>query len=168
MKPLYVMLIGLPASGKTTLAHKIVAELPQCDWHVVSTDDYIEDAATAAGSTYDAVFKDTIEAATKDMNERRQFAINLRRNIIHDQTNLTAKSRARKFASVPNNYLRIGIVCDAPTLTRAARLAARPGKVIPADVDAKMIADFQAPSVPDEFTVLALAEHWREALERHV
>src|ERR1700733_3311757 len=110
MKPLYIMLIGLPASGKTTLARKIAKEYPGRYWHFVSTDDYIETVAADSGTTYDAVFKEGIDAATKDMNEQRAEALRLRHDIIHDQTNLTVKSRARKLASIPGDYLRIGIV----------------------------------------------------------
>lgn len=165
MKPVYLMLVGLPASGKTTLARQIVAAFPTRSWHIVSTDDYIEDQATRAGSTYDAVFKDAIDAATKEMNASRTVALSQGRSIIHDQTNLTVKSRARKFASVPDAYLRIGILCDSPH--RASRLAARSGKTIPSEIDAKMVADFQ-PISADEFSVIATGEFWREALEPHI
>lgn len=165
MKPLYVMLIGLPGSGKSTLAHEIMERLPERNWHLVSSDDYIDRIAAERGSTYDAVFKDTIDAATKDMNERRQVALNERRNIIHDQTNLTAKSRARKFASVPNDYLRVGILCEVSPEERARRMAERPGKAIPADVDARMVTELQAPTLT-EFTEIGLTDNWVDLLGR--
>jgi adenylate kinase family enzyme len=101
MKPLYVMLIGLPGSGKSTLAKVIQAAHPGANWHVVSTDDYIEAEAAKRGTTYDAVFKETIDEATTRMNVLRGEAMAARRNIIHDQTNLTIKSRARKLAGIP-------------------------------------------------------------------
>lgn len=164
MSPIYIMLVGLPASGKSTLVQEIINTLPKMDWHVVSTDDYIDAHAEKIGSTYNAVFDDMIDAATKSMNEGRQSAINARRNIIHDQTNLTAKSRAKKFASVPSCYVRVGIICAVPEMIRTSRLASRPGKTIPADINARMIADYQ-PISTGEFSVVTTANNWLEAIK---
>lgn len=167
MSPMYVMMIGLPGSGKTTVAREIVRTFPSCDWCVLSTDDFIGLCAEGNGITYDAAFHDMIGAATANMNACREEALRLRRNIIHDQTNLTAKSRARKFAPVPNDYVRVGIVCEIAPEVRMLRMDARPGKAIPPEIDARMMGDFQAPGT-DEFPILAMAESWREALRPYI
>src|ERR1700677_2451166 len=132
------MLIGLPASGKTTLAGKIVRRYPAANWAILSTDTYIEMEAARLGLSYNAAFPDAINAATQDMKAVRATALSTRRNIVHDQTNLTTKSRARKLADIPSDYVKVGLLCDVSQLERQNRLASRPGKAIPTDVDAKM------------------------------
>ena len=167
MKPLYVMLVGLPASGKSTLAREIVAQYPAAGWHMISTDDFIEVEAQKRGASYDAVFKDVIDAATKDMNERRAYSLGLHGNIIHDQTNLTVKSRARKLEGIPTDYVKIGLFCDCGDMERRQRLAARPGKAIPEDVDAAMRLSL-APISTGEFDVIAVADRYLWVLDPYL
>jgi len=163
MKPLYVMLIGLPASGKTTLARQIVKTFYNDTWCVLSTDDFVELSAKRQGKTYDEVFPQAIDFAISTMNERLSYALDRRHNIIHDQTNLTVKSRARKLASIPRDYIPIAIVCETSSTERAERLASRPGKTIPREVDAEMVKNFQAPTV-NEFNVIATDDNWQPIL----
>lgn len=146
MKPLYVMLIGLPASGKSTLCREILKMYPDKNWYVVSTDAFIEAEAVARGATYDAIFAETIDAATKEMNAERQAALSSGRNILHDQTNLTKKSRTRKLVSVPKTYCKIAILVYADPEERVNRLASRPDKSISAEIDQKMADSFEWPS----------------------
>lgn len=153
VRPLYVMLIGLPASGKTTLCRDIQTAYPDKNWHVVSTDDYLEAKAAQRGVTYNEVFQELIDDATKDINADRAAALAAGRNILHDQTNLTAKSRGKKMSSVPKTYCTTGLMVKAPPEERASRLVSRLGKVISPDVDQKMAASFEEPSAK-EFDVL--------------
>ena len=167
MRPLYVMLIGLPASGKTTLRQKIIDAFPLANWHVVSSDDHIDIAAANRGQTYSEIFQDVIGEATALMSANRAVSLAVRANIIHDQTNLTTKSRERKLADVPEDYIKIGLLCDAPEMQRRERMAARPGKPIPATVSAQMLADI-APPTTKEFDEIATAECWREFLAAYL
>ena len=70
-----------------------------------------------------------------------------------DQTNLTAKSRARKLAAIPKSYKRVAVV--VPThITDPARWRAqleRPGKTIPEDVIDQMIQNFEPPTSAEGF-----------------
>lgn len=167
MRPIYIMLIGLPASGKSTLAARIRRQYPDVQWWKISTDDYIDAEAANRGLTYTEVFKDTIDAATKHASARRTFALGLHGNIIHDQTNLTIKSRARKLIDIPPAYIKVGILCDALEMMRRQRLLDRPGKVIPDDIDARMRAELALPSTP-EFDAVGTAANWQWLLDSHL
>ena len=163
MRPIYVMLIGLPASGKSTLAKMIVEAFPRFHWHVASTDSYIEAEAERLGKTYNEVFNATIKEAHRSLDSGLALAFKGNYDIIHDQTNLTIKSRAKKLALVPANYVKVGLLCEVDPDIRRKRLDNRPGKTIPNDVDTKMAASFERADV-GEFDWSRMAKDWREVL----
>lgn len=166
-KPLYVMLIGPPASGKTTLRGMIVDKFTTC-WHVVSTDDYVELVAKGNGTTYEKVFSTAIDAATKNMNASLANALKNGYSILHDQTNLTVKSRNRSLSQVPATYAKIGLVCWVPSYIRQQRLEQRVGKTIPPYVDADMVARFEFPSTNEGFDVVGHAAEWCTLLSPYI
>ena len=86
------MLIGLPASGKSTWAADYMAKNPEMGFQVVSTDDIIEENALWEGLTYSASHKKNIGFAIGEMERRFQQHVNNGVNIIHDQTNLTVET----------------------------------------------------------------------------
>ena len=88
------MLIGLPGSGKT---YWVANRGFYFNTVVVSTDDIIETIGRQVGMTYNEMFNDiTYSFAEKMMMHIAKFNINLGKNIIWDQTNLTVKTRKRK------------------------------------------------------------------------
>ena len=159
MKPLYIMMIGLPGSGKSNTVSQIIAAYPKIRWWRISTDEYIDREAEARGLTYNDVFQDCIDQATKIMNRRRTIAMDARERIIHDQTNLTITSRAKKLASIPRDYVTIGVFCDVDERTRQTRLTERPGKAIPEHVDRNMYRTMQRPTT-DEFDYVRTQDNW--------
>ena len=167
MKPLYVMLIGLPAAGKTTLRNRIVEAYPGKEWCHVSTDDYIDGVAAKQSATYNDVFQSVIDVAQKAMNAELQAVLSTKRNILHDQTNLTVKSRAKKLSCVPKIYLKIGLLVQTDAEERETRLANRPGKKIPLGVDQKMILTYEEPTL-NEFDVFIHGCDCLEALRYYV
>jgi len=143
--PTLFMLIGVPGSGKSTWIRS-----RNHDAVVASTDDKIEAAAAAQGLTYNDVFDAEIKAANAAMREDVKQAVKDKRDIIWDQTNLTAKSRRGKLGQVPKHYERIALYFPTPDGEELERrLASRVGKTIPAHVMASMIASLEPP-VPDE------------------
>jgi len=141
-------LIGVPASGKSTWAEAQ-------DWaHLcahISTDKWVEIFAKEIGSTYSQVFTDFMPTAVELMAKEVVSAREMGRDIIWDQTSTTVKSRAKKFAMLPD-YEHIAVVFKTPEHTELMRrLMGRPGKEIPDHVIASMIASWEDPTVEEGF-----------------
>lgn len=149
----FYMMIGVPASGKSTWISK-----QSFDWEntvVISTDNIIEERAAAQGKTYSEVFKDEIKSATVEMDSRLQDAIANKKNIIWDQTNLTKKTRKSKLASIPQEYEKIAVFFPTPDKDELkSRLSNRPGKSIPANIILAMISQLEEPSKVEGFNVI--------------
>ena len=148
-------LIGVPASGKSTWAEAQ-------DWaHLcahISTDKWVEIFAKEIGSTYSQVFTDFMPTAVELMAKEVVSAREMGRDIIWDQTSTTVKSRAKKFAMLPD-YEHIAVVFKTPEHTELMRrLMSRPGKDIPDHVVASMIASFEMPTEEEGFTQIWFAE----------
>jgi predicted kinase len=125
--PKFYMLIGVPASGKSTW-RKANADNAE----IISTDDIIDHRAKTIGVTYNDVFKDTIKEATELANRHALKAFAIGKDVIWDQTNLTAKSRKPKLALVPEHYEKIAVCFRTPDDDEwQRRLDGRPGKSIP-------------------------------------
>lgn len=142
-----IMMIGVPASGKSTMIQKINENN---EFVVLSTDNYIEAVAKMHEKTYNEVFKDTIKAAEKNLEERLAVAVKEGKDIIWDQTNLTYKSRKAKLAKIPEDYTRISWTFAKPDPEEwERRLNSRPGKSIPKHILESMAKSFEEPFIPE-------------------
>lgn len=151
------MLIGLPASGKSTwvanFLDKQIAENGQWDNYVVlSTDALVEAEAKLVGSTYNEVWPKYIDTATKIVDETLGISVRRNVNIIWDQTNLTAKSRAKKLLKIPLNYKIIAVYFRTPDAEEhKRRLDSRPGKTIPQTILDNMSKTIEFPVFEEGF-----------------
>ena len=128
--PKLYMLIGVPASGKSTWRAQHAG-----DAVIVSTDDILDQTAAARGTTYNDVFKDNIKFATQLADQRAKDAFAAGKDVIWDQTNLTPKSRKPKLALVPDSYEKIAVLFLTPEDAEwQRRLDSRPGKSIPQNI----------------------------------
>lgn len=146
--PKCYQLIGVPGSGKTTW-------YSTQDWAVtcayVSTDKWVDIYAKEVGRTYSQVFVDFMPTAVELMAKEVVLARDSGRDIIWDQTSTTVKSRLKKFNMLPN-YDHIAIVFKTPEQKELnLRLSSRPGKEIPPDIIASMIAGWEEPSEEEGF-----------------
>lgn len=142
------ILSGCPTAGKSTYINgTLLVEYP--DAVVISTDNYIEEVAIREGKTYDEVFDDNIKAATKALNETVNSAIRDRKNIIWDQTNLTAKVRGKKVSRFPKSYNKTLVHFDSDLETALVRNGNRPGKVIPEHMLRNMHNTYEPPTDTD-------------------
>ena len=146
MQTLY-MLIGVPGAGKSTW-------IKNCgiDAVILSTDDKIEAAAVAEGKTYNDMFKSVIGAAEKQMHADAAAAFAAGRDVIWDQTNVTAKTRGKKLNRVPAHYEKVAVYFVTPDNAELQRrLANRPGKTIPANIVMGMVSQLEMPTVEEGF-----------------
>lgn len=147
MPKLYV-LVGVPASGKTTWFRNQ-------EWtencYYISTDRHVEIYAEAHGRTYSEVFADYMPTAVANMVEEVERARAGGIDIIWDQTSTTVASRRKKFDMLPD-YYKIAVVFKTPDPAELAqRLASRPGKIIPEEVVEGMIKQFEQPTEDEGF-----------------
>ncbi len=148
-KPQFVMLVGLPAVGKSTIRATIAASL--YDPVIISSDDIIERECSKVGITYNEGFKRFIKMATSEVTQLATQAVNDNRDVVWDQTNLTSKQRQQKMA-VFSNYEKVAVVVQCSNQQEyEQRLNSRPGKNIPQNVINSMRANFQMPSETEGF-----------------
>lgn len=139
--PTMYMLIGVPASGKSTWV-----EQNKGDALVISSDNLIEEYAAENGKTYNEVFKGQIKIANKIVMEHAEAAFAADQDVIWDQTNLTKKSRKGKLAMVPEHYRKTAVFFATPLEEEwQRRLNSRPGKSIPAYILDSMVEMLEMP-----------------------
>ena len=147
--PKCYQLVGVPCSGKSTWASN---QYWTATCAYVSTDKWIEIFAKELGSTYTNIFQSWMPIAVDSMTKEVVLARDMGRDIVWDQTSTTVKSRAKKFAMLPD-YEHIAVVFETPqTSELIKRLASRPGKEIPWDVVSGMINSFEMPTLEEGFT----------------
>ena len=148
------MLIGLPASGKSTWIKECRFDL-NANVVVVSSDNHIENYAIRLGKTYNDVFQYYIKTATSLMFKDVADAIYNDCDIIWDQTNLSVKSRKSKLKLIPNTYQKIAVVFETPDNSEhTRRLDARVGKNIPLAVISNMKGQLEIPSLLEGFDII--------------
>lgn len=165
--PTMTILVGLPASGKSTWRSKN----DDLKTYFFSTDDIIERVAKNEDKTYSDVFKKTIKTATKIANREFADALAAGKNVVIDRTNMTEAARA-KYISAAKEYT-VNCVCFAPPKTAEdwleldKRLSNRPGKEIPAEVIQQMAKSYEKPKLAEGFnqiTFLDIYGNWTSVL----
>lgn len=142
------MLVGVPASGKTTYRNSVNA----ANFVVVSSDDILEELCANEGVTYTDGFPMFINEATRIFNDKLGKALNNGECILVDRTNLTKRSRNSILSRVPNDYYREAIVFPVPeTTVWMKRLDSRPDKQIPFHVLRNMVASYEVPDQDEGF-----------------
>lgn len=159
--PWIIMLCGVPASGKSTwIKNMNLAAV------VISTDDFIETYANQIGKTYDDVFESIIGAATDNLNIALHQAFDNNQNIIWDQTNVGANTRAKKLRKIPIHYKKVAVVFETPNQdVLEQRLANRPGKTIPKHIMTSMIQNFQLPTLNEGFDSVVYAQNLHDPID---
>ena len=154
--PELIMLVGLPASGKSTWRN----QFDTSDYVVASTDDYIEAAAIKHGLTYDQAFANYIDEASEHLNRQIKQAVENNQSIIWDQTNLTVRSRKQKLSRIPEHYnkIAVAVVCKSYEEYNK-RLNSRPGKTITQTVIDSMARSFQKPTTDEGFNFVYVIEN---------
>lgn len=147
-RPRVTILVGLPASGKSTWRTAFAGNAVVC-----SQDDLVEDYAEYHGLTYtDAFRKADLKSFERQVKQQFADAIAANQDIILDRTNVSKKSRAIFLNMVPDHYQKIAIWFDCDPLLldhRLARRAKLTGKFIPDFVIRNMRRNFQMPDTEE-------------------
>lgn len=155
MKPKAYILVGVPASGKSTWIGK-----QPFDWNrtvLVSTDGHVEKYAKSQGKTYSDVFKDYMPIAVDLMVDDVLDAVEKKLDIVWDQTSTTIAARRKKF-NMLRGYEMIAVVFSTPKPDELKRrLVSRPGKTIPDEVVQSMQSQWQEPSEAEGFDKIIYA-----------
>lgn len=111
-KPLYIMLIGIPGSGKSTFRHNFIKEHP--DFVTISSDDHIESEMKKYNLTYQQYFNYMTREEWTDIHnnlkDKTIEAVKKNKNIIVDLANLTKRNREKKTIYIPDYYYKVAIV----------------------------------------------------------
>lgn len=149
--PKIYILIGPPASGKSTWTRKFLET--NSDYVVVSSDDIIERYAADNGLNYTQAFDKFAGFAVSEMKKIAQQAFADKKNIIWDQTNMSSKKR-KGILNQANGYIKIAVDFDTSDAEVKRRLKEREvatGKHIPEHVMESMYASYQSPSKGEGF-----------------
>lgn len=142
-----VVMVGLPCSGKSTLAK----EMESKGYSILSRDDIVHELGALKGlASYDDCF-DQVDQKEVDkvFNDRKKDLIKNSKNVVIDMTNMSRKSR-RKNLSGFEKYNKKAIVIMSNLDSINFRNGLRIGKIIPDHVFEKMICSFKPP-LYDEF-----------------
>lgn len=155
-----MLLVGAPASGKSTWANAFINTNPGT--LIVSSDEFIEEAARKNNKTYSEVFHANIEEASEKAEKKMMDGIIAgTRTIIIDRTNMTKKSRAVWLEKLRfHGYKVYAAIFELPDAEEhARRLKERQGKDIPDEVIKKMINDYEEPTKQEGFVDIFLFPH---------
>lgn len=159
--PVAYIMVGIPGSGKSTLVNNVIRDMGDHgdQVFVYSTDNLIEEWSKGQGWTYNFGFSKYIDKATKEMNSRLEIAMAENRDIIWDQTNLSAKKRKTLIDRFKKKYTVecYSVLMPAGDSQRSDwefRLANRPGKSIPSNIIESMADSYVKPSVAEGFSTV--------------
>ncbi|XP_058749829.1 uncharacterized protein LOC131622812 [Vicia villosa] len=149
-----MMLVGLPASGKTTWAEKWVKDHPEKRYVLLGTNLILEQMKVPGllrKNNYGERFDRLMDKATSMFNVILSRAANVPRNYIIDQTNVYKNARKRKLNPFVN-YRKIAVVVfpkPEELKRRSEKRFKEMGKEVPVDALNKMIANYVLPKSKD-------------------
>ena len=153
----FYMLVGAPASGKSTFVKDFLATRKDQKFTVISSDDIIMDWGRILDPNInysDAFAVANYKEVQKELNERLNSAIANLENIIWDQTNLTSKSRKGRVSRIPKIYRKTAVVFELEhdeLFRRLEHRAQQEGKHIPKKVVTDMLNTYEKPVVSEGF-----------------
>lgn len=152
-KPILYVLIGVPASGKSTWVRKFLSSTEE-KFEVISSDDIIEELSRQQGKTYTDGFIDNIGKATQMVKQKAKKAFSEKKNVIWDQTNMSVKKRKGILAQA-DGYYKIAVDFSPPDdkeLNRRLDYRSKhEGKFVPRFVIDNMLKSYQPPSKEEGF-----------------
>ncbi|XP_059659752.1 uncharacterized protein LOC132306387 [Cornus florida] len=174
-----MMMVGLPASGKTTWAEKWVKDHPEKRYVLLGTNlalDQMKVPGLLRKQNYGERFDRLMDRATGIFNTLLLRASKTSRNYILDQTNVYKSARKRKLRPFAN-YRKIAVVVFPKPEELTARSEKRfkeMGKEVPAEAVNEMLANFALPVSKDMagadeyFDQVMFPEHSRVEIQKYL
>lgn len=151
MRPEAIVLIGLPATGKSTYIKKLLTG--EKEYVIISNDEVTKEWGEKEGLTYNEAFKRFAwEDISAEVQRRTRDAVGQGKNIIFDNTHMDKRSRDRTLQAVPEIYRKIALIFEISEEERQKRAVKRfreDGKFVPkASID-KMKYRYEPPRIAD-------------------
>ncbi|XP_042385640.1 heterogeneous nuclear ribonucleoprotein U-like protein 1 isoform X4 [Zingiber officinale] len=174
-----IMMVGLPASGKTTWAEKWMTEHPEKRYVLLGTNlalDKMKVPGLMRKNNYGERFERLMDRATGIFNVLLSRAANTARNYILDQTNVYKSARNRKLRAFVD-YRKIAVVIfpsQDELRLRAEQRFKEMGKDVPAEAVNEMIANYILPTTKNMppskelFDEVIFIESGREEAQRQL
>eukprot|EP00066_Takifugu_rubripes_P017694 XP_011606960.1 PREDICTED: heterogeneous nuclear ribonucleoprotein U-like protein 1 [Takifugu rubripes] len=158
-----LMMVGLPACGKTTWAVKHAEENPEKKYNILGTNaimDKMKVMGLRRQRNYAGRWDILIQQATQCLNRLIEIAARKRRNYILDQTNVYGSARRRKMRPF-EGFQRKAIVIfptDEDLKERTLKQTNEQGKDVPDHAVLEMKANFTLPETCDFLEAVTFAE----------
>ncbi|XP_048837379.1 heterogeneous nuclear ribonucleoprotein U-like protein 1 [Brienomyrus brachyistius] len=164
-----LMMVGLPASGKTTWAIKYALENPGKKYNILGTNSIMEKMKVMGlrrQRNYAGRWDILIQQATQCLNRLIQIAARKRRNYILDQTNVYGSAQRRKMRPFEGFQRKAVVICptEEDLKERTKRQIEEEGKDVPDQAVLEMKANFVLPESGDFLDEVLFVElHHEEA-----
>lgn len=149
MQPVVIMLVGLPASGKSTIRTKLNTLFPGV-FNNVSIDDYIEDVMAREGKRYREVFDANIWNARVHTDTEIELLTEAKMHVIWEGANLKASARRKKLTEF-DGYHKIALIAEQPDQKEWERRLEQAGKEFPISMLLEMERTFVYPTKDEGF-----------------
>ncbi|XP_059362273.1 heterogeneous nuclear ribonucleoprotein U-like protein 1 isoform X3 [Carassius carassius] len=162
-----LMMVGLPACGKTTWATKHAEMNPEKKYNILGTNAIMEKMKVMGlrrQRNYSGRWDILIQRATQCLNQMIQIASHKRRNYILDQTNVYGSAQRRKMSPFEGFQRKAIVICptDEDLKERMFKQTHEEGKDVPDHAVLEMKANFVLPEVGDFLDEVTFIELQRE------
>ncbi|XP_068172711.1 heterogeneous nuclear ribonucleoprotein U-like protein 1 isoform X2 [Antennarius striatus] len=149
-----LMMVGLPACGKTTWAIKHAETNPEKKYNILGTNaimDKMKVMGLRRQRNYAGRWDILIQQATQCLNRLIEIAARKRRNYILDQTNVYGSARRRKMRPFEGFHRKAIVICptDEDLKERTLKQTNEQGKDVPDHAVLEMKANFTLPEACD-------------------
>uniref|UniRef100_A0A8C4GIB2 Heterogeneous nuclear ribonucleoprotein U-like 1 n=1 Tax=Dicentrarchus labrax TaxID=13489 RepID=A0A8C4GIB2_DICLA len=165
-----LMMVGLPACGKTTWAIKHAETNPEKKYNILGTNaimDKMKVMGLRRQKNYAGRWDLLIQQATQCLNRLIEIAARKRRNYILDQTNVYGSARRRKMRPFEGFQRKAIVICptDEDLKERTLKQTNEQGKDVPDHAVLEMKANFTLPEACDFLEGVTYIELQREEAE---
>ncbi|KAJ3591237.1 hypothetical protein NHX12_009183 [Muraenolepis orangiensis] len=168
-----LMMVGLPACGKTTWATKHAQAHPDKKYNILGTNaimDKMKVMGLRRQKNYAGRWDILIQQATQCLNRLIEIAARKRRNYILDQTNVYGSAQRRKMRPFEGFQRKAIVVCptDEDLKERTLKQTDEQGKDVPDHAVLEMKANFTLPESGDFLDAVRFPELEREEADKLV